>query len=57
MTKIWNKGGQKLHPAIEKYTVGNDAELDQDLVVYDCQASIAHAKMLGKIGILKRKEV
>jgi argininosuccinate lyase len=57
MTKIWNKGGQKNHPTIEKYTVGNDTKLDQNLVVYDCQASIAHAKMLGKIKILKKDEV
>lgn len=57
MAKIWNKGGQKINPLIEKYTVGNDTELDQVLVIYDCLASIAHAKMLGKIGILKSREV
>lgn len=57
MAKIWNKGGKKIHPTIEKYTVGNDAKLDQALVVYDCLASIAHAKMLGKIGVLKKTEV
>jgi len=57
MAKVWNKGGRKLHPVVEKYTVDNDTELDQVLVCYDCLASIAHAEMLGKIGILKSNEV
>jgi len=42
---------------VETFTVGNDPELDQVLVQYDCRGSIAHAKMLGKIGLLSEKEV
>ncbi|MCL5413433.1 MAG: argininosuccinate lyase, partial [Candidatus Marsarchaeota archaeon] len=35
----------------------NDYALDMQLVKYDCIASIAHARMLGRIGILNKKEV
>jgi argininosuccinate lyase len=45
-----------LDKKIEDFTVGNDYVLDQKIVKYDCYASIAHAKMLQKIGILKKKE-
>ncbi len=54
--KLWEKG-IKLNQQIENFTVGDDYILDQKLVKYDCLASIAHAKMLGKIGILNEQEV
>jgi argininosuccinate lyase len=54
--KLWQKD-YKLNKRIEEFTVGADYILDQNLVVYDCVASIAHTKMLGKIGILEREEV
>ncbi|MFH1455071.1 MAG: argininosuccinate lyase [bacterium] len=54
--KLWQKK-YKLNEEIEKFTVGDDYLLDQKLVKYDCLASIAHAKMLGKIGVLKIQEV
>jgi len=54
--KLWEKT-YKLHKQIEEFTVGNDYKLDQKLVKYDAKASIAHAKMLGKIGILNKDEV
>ena len=41
---------------IERYTVGDDYLLDENLLVFDIKASIAHAKMLGKIGILSSDE-
>jgi len=53
--KLWQKGG-KLDPRIEGFTVGNDPELDLELVEFDCRASIAHAKMLRSIGILSGRE-
>jgi len=53
--KLWEKKYQ-LNKQIEDFTVGNDYVLDQKLVKYDCQASIAHAKMLKKIGILNSDE-
>ena len=54
--KLWEKG-YKLNRQVEEFTVGEDYILDQRLVMYDCVASIAHAKMLGKIGILKKEEL
>lgn len=54
--KLWDKG-YRLNGEIEKFTVGNDCLLDQKLVPFDCKASIAHAKMLKKIGILEEDEL
>ncbi len=56
MTKLWEKG-YDLNKAIELFTVGNDPQLDQQLVYYDCIASKTHAKMLEKIGLLTDEEV
>ncbi|MFH1306292.1 MAG: argininosuccinate lyase [Candidatus Micrarchaeota archaeon] len=53
--KLWDKG-ISLNKEIEKYTVGNDYLLDLVLVKHDCMASIAHAKMLAKIGVLSNGE-
>src|SRR3989338_5373419 len=54
--KLWQKN-YKLNKDVEKFTVGQDYILDQQLVKYDCLASTAHAQMLGKIGLLKSTEV
>ena len=54
--KLWQKGN-KLNKEVEKFTVGDDYKLDYKLIYYDCIASIAHAEMLGRIGILKNGEV
>jgi argininosuccinate lyase len=58
-TKLWGKKNKekKLGNEVEEFTVGDDYILDQKLVKYDCLSSIAHAKMLGKIGILNKEEV
>ena len=54
--KLWQKN-YNVDKEIEKFTVGNDFLLDKALVKYDCMASIAHAKMLKKIGILNNSEL
>jgi len=54
--KLWDKG-ISIDKKIEKFTVGNDRELDLFLAEYDITASKAHAKMLGKIEILTSDEV
>ena len=54
--KLWDKG-ISIDKRIEKFTVGNDRELDMFLAEYDIIASKAHAKMLGKVGILAADEV
>lgn len=54
-SKLWADG--KSDPVIEEFTVGQDYLLDMRLVPYDCKASIAHARMLHKIGILSTQEL
>ncbi|WP_411028935.1 argininosuccinate lyase [Spongiimicrobium sp. 3-5] len=49
--KLWDKGFST-DKKIDHFTVGNDRELDLLLAKYDVIASRAHAKMLGKIGLL-----
>ena len=49
--KLWEKG-IPIDKQIEQFTVGNDRELDLVLAKYDVLGSIAHAKMLGQIGLL-----
>tara|TARA_B100001750_G_scaffold147637_1_gene118083 strand:- start:118 stop:1308 length:1191 start_codon:yes stop_codon:yes gene_type:complete len=56
MSKLWEKS-VSLDKMIESFTVGNDPELDQVLVPFDCKASKAHAKMLGQKGYLTAQEV
>ena len=43
--KLWEKG-ISIDKKIEKFTVGNDRELDMFIAEYDITASKAHAKML-----------
>ena len=58
MQKIWDKkGGGKTNQAVENYTVGVDYLLDLELLPYDIQGTMAHAKMLHKIKILNAKEL
>ena len=53
--KLWEKG-IPTDKQIENFTVGNDRELDLVLAKYDAFGSIAHAKMLDKIGLLTDSE-
>ena len=55
MTKLWEKG-YTLNDEIERFTVGDDFLLDRKLVKMDVLGSIAHARMLTKIGILTEDE-
>lgn len=53
--KLWNKN-DKLDNKIETFTVGNDRIFDMYIAKYDVKASIAHAKMLSKIGVINNDE-
>jgi argininosuccinate lyase len=53
--KLWEKG-MKTNEKIDRFTVGNDRELDLVLAKYDVKASKAHANMLGSIGLLTKEE-
>lgn len=55
MAKLWETNcitGSE----VEGFTVGSDNILDQKLIGYDCQASIAYAKMLAKKGFITKEE-
>ena len=54
--KLWDKGFS-IDKKIEKFTVGNDREIDVQIAKYDIQASLAHAKMLRSIGIISSHEL
>lgn len=55
MAKIWNKGFDA-DKSVENFTVGKDREFDLRLAKYDIMGSMAHIKMLVKIGLLKKTE-
>lgn len=54
-TKLWQKG-YSVHPLIEEYLTG-DVSFDNRLIEADVLGSIAHAQMLGTIGLLTTEEV
>ncbi|WP_396591540.1 argininosuccinate lyase [Allomuricauda sp. R78024] len=53
--KLWDKGFST-DKKIDHFTVGIDRELDLLLAKYDVVASKAHAKMLGKVGLITNDE-
>ena len=53
--KLWQKN-TPANDKITNFTVGKDRYFDLHLAAYDCQASIAHTEMLGKIGILTKQD-
>lgn len=55
--KLWQTSDNSLNPLVEAYTVGDDFVIDQQLLPYDIEASIAHAQMLNKIGTLNKEEL
>ena len=55
MAKIWDKGFDA-NQRVEEFTVGNDRELDLRLAKHDILGSMAHIKMLVKIGLLEAEE-
>ncbi len=57
MSKIWDKTNTKLNSLVEDYTVGNDHIVDLEFMIFDIQASLAHAKGLKSIEILTAEEL
>ena len=55
-SKLWSKDFEP-DKMIERFTVGNDRELDLRLARYDVQGSLAHIKMLESIGLLTADEL
>jgi argininosuccinate lyase len=56
MTRLWDKGAP-LDERVLRYTAGDDHALDNRLVAYDIQASIAHAEMLQSRGLLAASDL
>lgn len=57
MTKLWAKGNAgEPHPAVNAYIISKNLMADNRLVPFDVRASIAHAQMLAKVGILTKAE-
>ena len=54
--KLWNKDGNS-NNKVDNFTVGEDRKNDLEIAKYDCIASISHAKMLNKIGIIDSQEL
>lgn len=57
MKKLWQKNKIKLDPVIESFETKDDLVVDEKLLKFDVYGSIAHAKMLNKIGIISNKEL
>ena len=56
MATLWNKG-TSCTAEVEKFTVGKDRELDLRLARYDVTGSMAHVRMLNKVGLLSDEEL
>ncbi|HHT80323.1 MAG: argininosuccinate lyase [Sphaerochaeta sp.] len=56
MSKLWQKD-YSLDSLMEEFTVNKDYVLDQQLVISDALASIAHARGLSSIGLLAEEEL
>lgn len=56
MMKLWEKG-IKTETMVEKFTVGNDVQMDLLLAPFDILGSIAHARMLNRIDLINDQEM
>ncbi|HLP36848.1 argininosuccinate lyase [Lacibacter sp.] len=54
--KLWSKENSSTSALVEQFTVGRDKEFDLLLAKYDVQGSIAHATMLGEVGLMSNEE-
>jgi argininosuccinate lyase len=56
VSTLWRREGEA-DPWLEGFLAGDDHVLDRELVIHDCRASLAHARMLQGIGVLTRDEL
>lgn len=56
MKPLWKKSWSDTDTEVLAFTVGNDPELDQQLIPFDIVGSAAHAKGIHRIGLLSDKE-
>lgn len=56
MSKLWQKETET-ERSVEKFTVGNDRELDHQLAAFDVLGSLAHTRMLQSIGLMDSQDL
>ncbi|WP_276359208.1 argininosuccinate lyase [Daejeonella sp. H1SJ63] len=56
MSKLWQKD-KGTEQSVEKFTVGNDRELDNQLAAFDVLGSLAHTRMLESIGLMEKQDL
>ena len=56
MEKLWQKD-KEVEKSVEKFTVGNDREMDMQLAPFDVLGSLAHTRMLNEIGLLNGEDL
>lgn len=56
MSKLWQKD-TITETSVEKFTVGNDRELDHKLAAFDVLGSLAHTRMLESIGLMDKRDL
>jgi len=49
---IWSKGDDQTDALVHAFTVGDDHLYDRELAPYDLLGSLAHARMLGQVGVI-----
>jgi argininosuccinate lyase len=59
--KLWAKSGNTAESInsnqVEKFTVGNDREMDNYLAAFDVLGSLAHTTMLESVGLLTKEDL
>ena len=56
MKKLWSTSENKSNKLVDEYCFSAGIALDNSLIIHDVYGSIAHAKMLVKIGIISENE-
>lgn len=56
MSKLWQKETET-ERSVEKFTVGNDRELDHQLAAFDVLGSLAHTRMLESVGLMGSRDL
>jgi len=56
MEKLWQKD-KEVEKSVEKFTVGNDREMDMQLAPFDVLGSLAHTRMLNEIGLMNDEDL
>jgi argininosuccinate lyase len=56
MSKLWQKT-TNVNELVENFTVGRDREFDEQMAAFDVLGSLAHARMLQRIGLMDEAEL